>query len=98
MGVTKLTFFVSSPAQFQVRFMVEFSLISNAANLVDGCKNQFEGYMFQEGYWFKMNENRQFDAFTQKMANGKLSCMLIYIIAMHDALACFWYLLKSQQI
>jgi len=50
--------------------MVKKSRSLNAANLVDGCKNQFEGYMFQGGYWFKMNENRTFDAFTQQMANG----------------------------
>ena len=48
----------------------------NTENLVDGCKNEFEQHMFQEGHWFKMNKNRQFDPFTQNMADGKLCSML----------------------
>ena len=68
--------------------MVKFKRIKNGANSVDGCENQFDDYMFREGHWFKMNNQRTFDPFNEHMADGKLHYMLKYIITINDAPAC----------
>ena len=40
------------------------------------CKNELDEYMFEQGSWFKMNNNRQFNLFTQEMAGGEFSSIV----------------------